>query len=154
PGSPVTADRPGERDTGRPGVAEQAFNLGRTGLWSGLGRPLLAAQHAEKPPDLVERLSGLGRDRLELGADLRGKPTEPVLRRLRLDDDHRHPVCGDIVQVARDPGALLSQDGAGLLGLCPGLLLLGTPGLRLGDRKSTRLNSSHVKLSYAVFCLK
>src|SRR3989442_11019496 len=24
----------------------------------------------------------------------------------------------------------------------------------LGDRKSTRLNSSHVRLSYAVFCLK
>src|SRR5690606_15890030 len=26
--------------------------------------------------------------------------------------------------------------------------------IRLGDRKSTRLNSSHVKISYAVFCLK
>src|SRR5690625_6684029 len=25
---------------------------------------------------------------------------------------------------------------------------------RLGDRKSTRLNSSHVAISYAVFCLK
>src|SRR5690606_41598172 len=24
----------------------------------------------------------------------------------------------------------------------------------MGDRKSTRLNSSHVKISYAVFCLK
>src|SRR5207302_8567767 len=29
--------------------------------------------------------------------------------------------------------------------------LMQTPGL---DRKSTRLNSSHVKISYAVFCLK
>src|SRR3712207_8514697 len=29
------------------------------------------------------------------------------------------------------------------------------PGLgRLGDRKSTRLNSSHANISYAVFCLK
>src|SRR5690606_41566138 len=27
-------------------------------------------------------------------------------------------------------------------------------GCGLGDRKSTRLNSSHVKISYAVFCLK
>src|SRR5436309_10693101 len=27
-------------------------------------------------------------------------------------------------------------------------------GARMGDRKSTRLNSSHVKISYAVFCLK
>src|SRR5690625_5321304 len=32
----------------------------------------------------------------------------------------------------------------------PGRLALG-PG---GDRKSTRLNSSHVAISYAVFCLK
>src|SRR5215510_426587 len=34
--------------------------------------------------------------------------------------------------------------------------LIGTPGQRLGlgDRKSTRLNSSHVAISYAVFCLK
>src|SRR5690606_40803379 len=28
------------------------------------------------------------------------------------------------------------------------------PGARGEDRKSTRLNSSHVKISYAVFCLK
>src|SRR5690606_41842493 len=33
-------------------------------------------------------------------------------------------------------------------GLCP---QAEPPG---GDRKSTRLNSSHVKISYAVFCLK
>src|SRR5690606_39283250 len=32
---------------------------------------------------------------------------------------------------------------------------LFSPGSRFGrDRKSTRLNSSHVKTSYAVFCLK
>src|SRR6266498_4171302 len=28
------------------------------------------------------------------------------------------------------------------------------PGVYHGDRKSTRLNSSHVRISYAVFCLK
>src|SRR5690242_21304088 len=28
------------------------------------------------------------------------------------------------------------------------------PGLVLEDRKSTRLNSSHMSISYAVFCLK
>src|SRR5258705_6720583 len=27
-------------------------------------------------------------------------------------------------------------------------------GIHLGDRKSTRLNSSHLGISYAVFCLK
>src|SRR5215475_13839421 len=31
---------------------------------------------------------------------------------------------------------------------------VGRASLDAGDRKSTRLNSSHVKISYAVFCLK
>src|SRR5437868_12735930 len=30
----------------------------------------------------------------------------------------------------------------------------GRSGIRRRDRKSTRLNSSHVSISYAVFCLK
>src|SRR3712207_8402411 len=29
-----------------------------------------------------------------------------------------------------------------------------SPALPVGDRKSTRLNSSHANISYAVFCLK
>src|SRR5271165_6316296 len=42
---------------------------------------------------------------------------------------------------------------------CPGCEYLdggtcASPSRRVGDRKSTRLNSSHVKISYAVFCLK
>src|SRR5256885_10133148 len=39
-----------------------------------------------------------------------------------------------------------------LLGLCTGNLARGAE-LKL-DRKSTRLNSSHLVISYAVFCLK
>src|SRR5690606_42151075 len=39
----------------------------------------------------------------------------------------------------------------GRLPMLVGFLLLGASSL---DRKSTRLNSSHVKISYAVFCLK
>src|SRR5690606_41655600 len=35
-----------------------------------------------------------------------------------------------------------------------GLGQVHTPPCRHEDRKSTRLNSSHVKISYAVFCLK
>src|SRR5258707_8305937 len=31
---------------------------------------------------------------------------------------------------------------------------IGRPYLEVGDRKSTRLNSSHANISYAVFCLK
>src|SRR5258707_3417302 len=34
------------------------------------------------------------------------------------------------------------------------VLIAPTPPKRLRDRKSTRLNSSHANISYAVFCLK
>src|SRR3989449_7838898 len=36
----------------------------------------------------------------------------------------------------------------------PYLLCIGLAALAMGDRKSTRLNSSHGYISYAVFCLK
>src|SRR2546430_11518169 len=42
-------------------------------------------------------------------------------------------------------------DGEGLSHRPGGALV---PGLRRLDRKSTRLNSSHSQISYAVFCLK
>src|SRR3989442_8735993 len=35
-----------------------------------------------------------------------------------------------------------------------GSSVLRSPSREGGDRKSTRLNSSHVRISYAVFCLK
>src|SRR4249919_4231628 len=43
-----------------------------------------------------------------------------------------------------------SRGGPGGVWLCGA----GEAGRRRADRKSTRLNSSHVKISYAVFCLK
>src|SRR5438034_9825187 len=42
----------------------------------------------------------------------------------------------------------------GLVMLEAGVLALTGAFLGLGDRKSTRLNSSHTVISYAVFCLK
>src|SRR3989454_12602729 len=51
------------------------------------------------------------------------------------------PICGAGAARARH-GALPLPD------------LAGTGGARGGDRKSTRLNSSHLVISYAVFCLK
>src|SRR5947209_11724533 len=43
-----------------------------------------------------------------------------------------------------DPARAARLQSSGATGLCPGP----------GDRKSTRLNSSHANISYAVFCLK
>src|SRR5690606_41393868 len=42
-----------------------------------------------------------------------------------------------------------ASDASNKPGVCNGTLVGGNL-----DRKSTRLNSSHVKISYAVFCLK
>src|SRR5437870_8565752 len=50
------------------------------------------------------------------------------------------------------PDALPQQTLATQLG--PNRLKQGTTELLSLDRKSTRLNSSHVAISYAVFCLK
>src|SRR3712207_7324822 len=56
----------------------------------------------------------------------------------------------------RHPATLLREDGALGAEIAQELhgvrrrALLG----RRGDRKSTRLNSSHANISYAVFCLK
>src|SRR5690554_5831689 len=55
---------------------------------------------------------------------------------------------------------VLSLGPQGLHGLrhqvhaAQGMLKAGVGGTRVQDRKSTRLNSSHVRISYAVFCLK
>src|SRR2546430_8248804 len=57
---------------------------------------------------------------------------------------------------------LLVKDGVGWWPAALAAIVLGTAGaavlgliaVRLRDRKSTRLNSSHSQISYAVFCLK
>src|SRR5439155_24805055 len=50
---------------------------------------------------------------------------------------------------------LLTCDAAGAEALADGLRrATGATLTVIGDRKSTRLNSSHVAISYAVFCLK
>src|SRR5690606_32888872 len=61
----------------------------------------------------------------------------------------------DIEQLAEaaDAGSRQGADGAGGNAIdadAVGAQIVG----HVADRKSTRLNSSHVKISYAVFCLK
>src|SRR3712207_7709128 len=55
-------------------------------------------------------------------------------------------------------GGEVGQVGAGVVGVAVGHPIPGgqaaVGGHRQRDRKSTRLNSSHANISYAVFCLK
>src|SRR5690606_41957808 len=51
-------------------------------------------------------------------------------------------------------GRVVHRLPVGVVGAHQPLLYLVLPAVPPGDRKSTRLNSSHVKISYAVFCLK
>src|SRR3712207_7342848 len=71
--------------------------------------------------------------------------------------DEEHP-AGPVgprqpgVQAADGTGAE-DDDGVALADVDE-LLGVDRAGERLGDRKSTRLNSSHANISYAVFCLQ
>src|SRR5699024_12082145 len=71
---------------------------------------------------------------------LETSPTESVVRAPTYytpSNDQPYQYSAPIVNNTA-PSAIVNCDGAGCW----------------GDRKSTRLNSSHVSISYAVFCLK
>src|SRR5258708_22088943 len=59
---------------------------------------------------------------------------------------------GALVPIGMDP-TIRRQERAGFRRLRIGIFD-SSPRLPTGDRKSTRLNSSHQIISYAVFCLK
>src|SRR5207253_11126834 len=68
----------------------------------------------------------------------------PIYHRSRTDPRVRRP---DRRGSSKSPGSIAGRR------IAPGGPL-ETRGLHQRDRKSTRLNSSHVAISYAVFCLK
>src|SRR3712207_6885108 len=68
-----------------------------------------------------------------------------TLFRSRLAGARRAPGAGARGRCAGDRGGR---------GRIPAAVLGGGVALPLADRKSTRLNSSHANISYAVFCLK
>src|SRR5690554_7189469 len=83
-----------------------------------------------------------------------GPAAQPVgiLGTGRLDADAEESGLGiDLVGQGEDG----SHNGGGELvpGMAGQVMFENRPGY-LRDRKSTRLNSSHVRISYAVFCLK
>src|SRR3712207_8519629 len=79
-------------------------------------------------------------------------PMRVVLAAGRLRPADLRPVEGAVPPTGEDARGA-EHDGAALPGVgLPVRPLLVVPGV--GDRKSTRLNSSHANISYAVFCLK
>src|SRR3989442_11581480 len=72
----------------------------------------------------------------------------------RRNSDSSHALA---VKLLFDRGTILLTDPSKELNLAEAPGVLWDPRVRegpTGDRKSTRLNSSHVRISYAVFCLK
>src|SRR5690606_41454731 len=102
--------------------------------------PYPAVYHHVLPPSPTRRSSDLYASYVGKGSSV-VFPQRPAFDGLHFGLQHvdvYHPV----IEGANRVGTLyIHGDLAGMYG-------------RLGDRKSTRLNSSHVKISYAVFCLK
>src|SRR5690606_42165981 len=71
--------------------------------------------------------------------------------RLRVAPDHVG--VGAIVVRTRTHAVLQLETDAAIQGHGRCQRTVGFQEQRVADRKSTRLNSSHVKISYAVFCL-
>src|SRR5436305_11813612 len=71
-------------------------------------------------------------------------PPDPLERPLFWSRAVYHHLAGELLPNLTMTRLLWSQFAAGLTGAL----------LPNEDRKSTRLNSSHVRISYAVFCLK
>src|SRR3989475_4056612 len=132
-------------------------------------RPLLpvrtlAAREADRPVPALERV---GQERLD---QLVGLVALGGVQRVGQQDDLGVPVEGAVDRILLELGHVLLaerlapgrqlhrrvvvHDEAGPVALLAQVLpVLGSRG-RVVDRKSTRLNSSHSQISYAVFCLK
>src|SRR5690606_37062824 len=132
-------DRPGETITE---AAALASLLGRHGV-----DLYISGHHAAYYPGRLGDLEllfagGIGARRL-LGDE------RPARSTLTLIDIWHEPLR--LVYTTFEAASLTRLEPLGMpLELASGVELSS----RAGDRKSTRLNSSHVKISYAVFCLK
>src|SRR5207253_9488456 len=81
-------------------------------------------------------------------------PYTTLFRSARLErGGGRAPRPEPLVQACAAPGRRLCEPRARRAG-APARAARGLAGGAARDRKSTRLNSSHVAISYAVFCLK
>src|SRR5947209_12432238 len=71
-----------------------------------------------------------------------------------LDKSHNVPLYEALVLAAKKEGIAGATVLRGILSFGASSRIHTAKLLDLSDRKSTRLNSSHANISYAVFCLK
>src|SRR5256885_5552476 len=110
-----------------------------------LARRMRERQDLVKTPAAL-MVTAFGRDEVQLRAAQFG------LRGLLIKPLTASALRSSIREALRDPESTQPQDPAA--GPSPQQRYPGLPGRRvLVDRKSTRLNSSHLVISYAVFCL-
>ena len=97
-----------------PRLRDEAVQVLEAGLW-GKGRRFLGApQDADEPAHLGERLAAGLLDDLERLTFLFLIGLEAAADGACLDGHHAHAVADDVVQLARDPRALLGNRGDGL----------------------------------------
>src|SRR6266480_8069132 len=151
----------------RPSAAEQGLDLTGAGRLGRHENAELVVREAwivgdrAEPPGGEQRVEGDAENRRERAEQDRHLEHDHDVRRDRPDRlaaEHERPI---VRHVQRDPGAdSAARDPAdqrehphGAHRLLERILDL-VPGDGRVDRKSTRLNSSHMSISYAVFCLK
>src|SRR3989475_7441645 len=100
---------------------------------------------------------GLALIELEAALELRrtGERRPILLLQGFFSPEELEPIAAHgLTTVVHNPEQLAMLEEARLPGRIAVVAKLNTGMNRLGDRKSTRLNSSHSQISYAVFCLK
>src|SRR3712207_8784538 len=87
---------------------------------------------------------------------IRRPPRSTLFPYTTLFRSNRNPRRLSSLAIAVDSGVIdgTSANAAGLAARGGGANDHSSPASPPGDRKSTRLNSSHANISYAVFCLK
>src|SRR5690606_16329505 len=155
---PALVGRPEPGDTVLLNTTALAMGLGTGGYAMVVAIPDRLPPDPEGPGHLVKaRYTPL--QATVLGADEQDSPHHDVLR--DADSLGGMPVVVADLHSALPPilAALLAERPAARVvyvmpdgGALPSWFSMSIA--RLKDRKSTRLNSSHVKISYAVFCLK
>src|SRR5256885_11451346 len=112
------------------------------------------------PPPVPERRRPTTRHAIFFDVENTSHPAhiERVIERLAIDHLGRSTefvAVGNWRVIGHETARLLARRGAQLVHSAPSTGVRDWSDLRIAvDRKSTRLNSSHLVISYAVFCLK